>query len=600
MKTILGPIKSKHYQKNKKGSFGCLFFIIINNAKKNILYNWLENVIMKTKLLNISDIPIEDGSLNHIQNVILKENNLDPNNFYSLFPDYNNIPMRITDMLSFLSPINKTEEFVNEVISNHGKHFCIIGDYDVDGIFATAILSITLSTLGETVDYVIPNRFEDGYGMKMHHIDKAIERGAECIITVDNGIGCKVSVEYALSKGLHVIVTDHHIPDKETTPTNVLVIDPKYNDDVYVDSCGATVSFKLSKALLENANIYDTDLISELAFFAAVATVTDSMPLLGENRLLVQSVCDYIDFLKTNRLYHVNRVLKVLSALGGRFFLRETNVLANPDLFGFSIGPAVNAYSRVDGDCEPLIDAILKMDEKGLSHTGDSLDMNKQRQAMTARLMEDVKISYDPVEVFLFDKNNYDFEIGGLLGLIASRITNDEQKVSIIGLVGENEFECSARSIPGYSIFDGVERVRLAHPELGISGGGHANAMGLRMPINVKNFNLFKQYINKDFIEHHVEIENHIFHLEPEYIDYYAQEIAKFNFFGNSCKNIIFTYTGVATNFDNYAKMLYVGDYMFKTYKIDEDIIGKTVTVRFEIKTNDKTGPYFKTEKVIK
>ena len=554
---------------------------------------------MKTKLLNISDIPIETDGINHIQNIILKENNLNPNDFYSLFPDYNTIPMRITDMISYLSPLNMTEEFVDEVFSNHGKHFCIIGDYDVDGIFATIILAITLKTLGENVSYVIPNRFEDGYGMKTHHIDKAIERGAECIITVDNGIGCRSSVEYAKSKGLNVIITDHHIPDKDTVPVDVIVVDPKYNNDTYVDSCGATVAFKLSRALLERANIFKADLISELAFFAGVATVTDSMPMLGENRLLVQSVCDYIDFLKTNRLYHVNRVLKVLSALGGRFFLRETNTLANPDLFGFSVGPAVNAYSRVDGDCEPLVDAILNMDEKGLSYTGDSLDMNKQRQAMTSRLMEDVKISYDPVEVFLFDKNNYDFEIGGLLGLIASRISNDEQKVSIIGMVGEKEFECSARSVPGYSIFDGVERVRLAHPELGISGGGHANAMGLRMPINAKNFNLFKQYINKDFIEHHVEIENHIFHLEPEYIDYYAQEIAKFNFFGNSCKNIIFTYTGIISDFDNTAKMLYVGDYAFKTYKIDESIIGKTATIRFEIKTNNRNGPYFKTEKVI-
>ena len=554
---------------------------------------------MKTKTLNISDIIIDNKNINCIQNVVLKENNLNSDSFYSLFPDYNTIPMRITDMLTYLSPINKTKEFVNEVVSNHGKNFCIIGDYDVDGIFATIILSITLKTLGENVSYVIPNRFEDGYGMKKHHIDKAISKGAECIITVDNGIGCRSSVEYAIEKGLHVIITDHHIPDKDTVPLNVLVVDPKYNNDSYVDSCGAAVAFKLSKALLENANVYETDLISELSFFAAVATVTDSMPMLGENRLLVQSVCSYIDFLKTNRLYHINRVLKVLSALGGKFFLRETNTLANPDLFGFSVGPAVNAYSRVDGDCEPLVEAILTMNEKGLSHTGDSLDMNKQRQVMTARLMEDVKFSYDPVEVFLFNKNDYDFEIGGLLGLIASRVSNDEQKVAIIGMICEKEFEFSARSIPGYSIFDGVERVRLAHPELGISGGGHANAMGLRMPINNKNFNLFKQYINQDYIENHTEIENHVFHLEPEYMDYYVQEISKFNFFGNSCKNIIFTYTGLANSFDNYTKMLYVGDYVFKTYKIDEDILGKNITVRFEVKMNDKTGPYFKTEKVI-
>ena len=121
---------------------------------------------MKTKTLNISDIIIDNENINCIQNVVLKENNLNSDSFYSLFPDYNTIPMRITDMLTYLSPINKTKEFVNEVVSNHGKNFCIIGDYDVDGIFATIILSITLKTLGENVSYVIPNRFEDGYGMK--------------------------------------------------------------------------------------------------------------------------------------------------------------------------------------------------------------------------------------------------------------------------------------------------------------------------------------------------------------------------------------------------------------------------------------------------
>lgn len=553
---------------------------------------------MTTKIMKISERIFEQNGLNCIQNLVLSENNYDPNNFYYLFPDYNSIPMTIPDMLSFTPILTESENFKKEVFSNHGKKFCIIGDYDVDGIFATLILYLTLDKLGESVSYVIPNRFEDGYGMKKQHIDKAIDRGAECIITVDNGIGCKEAVKYAKERGLHVIITDHHIPEKSVLPEDVLIVNPKYNDDLFKEICGANVAFKLARVLLEANSIFDRDFISELAFYAAVATVTDSMPLIGENRLLVQSVCAYIDFLKEKRLFYANRILKVLQSLGGRFFLRDGTTLANPDLFGFSIGPAVNAYSRVDGDCEPLIEAIIDIANRGISYNNESLDMNKQRQDMTTILMNDVKYSYDPVEVFLFNKKDYDFEIGGLLGLIASRITNDEKKVSIIGLIGEDQFEFSARSIPGYSIFDGVERIRQSHPELGITGGGHANAMGLRMPINQKNLEKFRSLINKDFIENHIDIEEHIFVLEPEYIDFYADEICKFNFFGNSAKNLLFTYTGTVKQFDNFNKMLYVGDYCFKTFKFDEELVGKDISILFEIKSNSKNGAYFKTEKI--
>ena len=237
---------------------------------------------------------------------ILNENNISIAEFQEKIPDYFDktlyqdfgivgAQVPTIDNLKFLekiSPLKNTQAFIDFIEKHRNEKICIIGDYDVDGVFSTLIMCVGLLSIGINVEHVIPQRITDGYSMKSLHVDRAIEKGATAIITVDNGIGTKEAVDYALEKGLSVLITDHHLPTEDCLPQGVDIIDPKYNGDEFSDICGAAVAFKLIIEYYKRNNMLGSSkiklLLNELIFYAACATMTDNMPAIGENRFLLR------------------------------------------------------------------------------------------------------------------------------------------------------------------------------------------------------------------------------------------------------------------------------------------------------------------------
>ena len=533
---------------------------------------------------------------------LLKENNLNLENFSENFPDYNK-KITLDSFLKTLTPLKNTDEFIEFVTSRKNEKFCILGDYDADGILSTEIMLIGLRKMGIDVDFVIPNRLENGYGMKNIIIDKALEKKATVLITVDNGIGSKEQIEYALSKGISVLITDHHLPEENTTPENVIIIDPKYNKDCFSDICGAFVAFKLIFELLKSEKIFDNTLFKEMAVFAAIATKTDMMPILNENRELLIGALDYCNVLKERNLWF-GRILKIFKGLGGVFILNNKDKIIDENFFSFSIGPALNAVSRIEGDVSKLVNDIYACGERG-NFLKDYLSLNNKRRKFTETLFQSLTEETEEgnISMQLINEENFDFPVKGLLGLISNKISSEgTKKVALCGIKNGEEYEFSCRSHNQYSLHEGIlKRIAAEHPELKIKGGGHKSAMGLRFSAGEGNFQLFKRLLEDDFTNNVLNIEENVFILEKEMLDEIFFVYEKFKVFGNNFEKLKFFYEGSFKSFFSTKKEIEIGDYKFLIFdKFEkEKWKNKDIKVIFNIMMNSKEGPYFKIEKII-
>ena len=169
-------------------------------------------------------------------------------------------------------------------------------------------------------------------------------------------VGSKELVEVAKRYGTEVIVTDHHLPDEVNAP-NTLIIDPKYNNDEFSDICGAYVALKLCRELYKEIDPQRMFIIDTLVPFAGIATITDMMPMLKENRQLVKMTLDIINNIKYDTK---SSLYKILYSLGGQNFMKKRSMIATEELISFSIGPAINAVSRVTGDVSEVVKKILE------------------------------------------------------------------------------------------------------------------------------------------------------------------------------------------------------------------------------------------------
>jgi len=485
---------------------------------------------MKKKISNM--INDYNTGNNRVIDALMEENKLDPTKFQEYFPDYGDT--NFSDYNYFMNTIMTkligTEEFVAYVESHKDKKFCVMGDYDCDGVMATTIMVLGLQALDISCTYVVPNRLTDGYAMTENNVDDAIAQGAEVLVTVDNGIGTRVGTAYAKSKGLDVIVTDHHMPEEGELPDTDIIIDPKINGDKESDICGAYVAFKLIHSLFaaqQNFNTHDIySLKCNMMVFASIATVADMMPLLGENRYLMKYALNY-----TNVLKHKNnwsgRVLKIISGLGGYFALKDSDKMISAETFGYNISPTINAVSRVTGDVTPLISDILACDKQGVYINGYR-DVNKQRQQYTRELVKFHKKSKNSVNVDLLESDNFEFPIKGLVGLMANSISNNEHKPAIVGLEKDGRYEFSCRSIPGYSIYQAFTRLKEAYPDFDITGGGHDMALGMSFPTTNDSLNVVREFFENDFAKNSSSSDLNIYELEVgtiEEIKIYTQNL---------------------------------------------------------------------------
>lgn len=421
---------------------------------------------------------------NIYESTILKINGINSKNIYEILPDNAKKSYRFSEYFTQMSRLKEEDSFYNYLKDlDKNKKICIIGDYDCDGILGTTIMAAGLSVWGFNVIYMIPDRFLDGYGMKKKHIDSAILSDSDLIITVDNGITCIEEIQYAKDKGIPVIVTDHHTPNGEN-PADI-VIDPLYNNDKYQMISGACVAFKLIYNIFEKEKIRDSVLF-DLAALAGITTLSDVMPLIGENRILYHATMNYCNSNKRNTNTFIYKLGELLSFyVMGSYMPGETKPLKNfnKTTVDFYLSPVINAINRVNGDVTVLVGDLLEI------LWGDStceLDyyakINKTRKEMKKELLELHKP--DPNHSVIVESlnagrlDNYK----GVGGLVASEVVENEKKPALIGVDRGGEYlEFSGRSVSGYSLFEALNRVKENNSDLDLNFGGHAEALGGRI-----------------------------------------------------------------------------------------------------------------------
>ena len=362
-----------------------------------------------------------------------------------------------------------------------GKRIRIIGDYDVDGVVATFVLYQTFTRLGARVDFDIPDRIKDGYGININMVEAAYEAGIDTIITCDNGIAALDQIDKAKSYGMTVIVTDHHslVQTEEgeaILPKADAVINPKRSDCEYPFKglCGAAVAYKLSLALLNDFDISGNQAFAEeLLSYVAIATVCDVMELVGENRVIVKYG---LELLKKTKNRGLNALMDVCSV--------DKEQLSAFHL-GFVIGPCLNASGRLDTAKKGLELLLSDNEEEAVRLAGEVKSLNELRKNMTAEnvekaiaIIEESEIKdHKVLVVHLSDCHE------SIAGIIAGRLRERYNKPAIVLTDAEHGVKGSGRSLEVYNMFEELSRCR----ELFLKMGGHPMAAGLSLlPENVE------------------------------------------------------------------------------------------------------------------
>lgn len=370
------------------------------------------------------------------------------------------------------------------------KHIRIIGDYDIDGICSIYILFKGLKICGADVDYEVPDRITDGYGINENLIKQAYEAGVEVIITCDNGIAAASQIDYANELGMTVVITDHHdVPYEETDngrryiiPKAAAVVDPKQNDCRYPFKmlCGAGIAYKFIGCMVKEFQTGDS-IMPELLQFAAIATVGDIVDLLDENRIMVK---EGLKLIANTGNYGLNALMAVTGVS------RES---INAYHIGFVLGPCLNASGRLDSAKRALKMLVTDDRAEAERHAGELKDLNEERKKLTSEavdkavdMVENSSLKDDKVLViFLPDCHE------SIAGIVAGRIREKYYKPVIVLTRGEQEAKGSARSIESYNMFEKLSECK----DLFTRFGGHPMAAGLSLP--EENIPEFRSRINE-------------------------------------------------------------------------------------------------------
>lgn len=366
-----------------------------------------------------------------------------------------------------------------------GRTIRIVGDYDIDGVCSTYILYQAFKRLGGNVDYAIPDRIKDGYGINESMIRAAREDGIDTILTCDNGISAFSQIQLAKELGMTVVVTDHHeVPvdgEQEILPPADAVIDPKQRGCSYPfpEICGAVAAYKLVQALYEELGVPREEWL-ELLEFAAIATVGDVMKLQDENRIIVKY--------GLKKLGHTKN-------LGLRKLAEKTNLDLNSITayhIGFVIGPCLNAGGRLQ-TAKLALSMLLAEDEDEAEALAQELkDLNDMRKDMTerwtaeAKVLADTQYREDKVLVIFLPECHE-----SLAGIIAGRLREYCQKPAIVLTRSEEAVKGSGRSIEAYHMFQKLSEVR----DLMLKFGGHPMAAGLSLL--EENIDAFRRALNE-------------------------------------------------------------------------------------------------------
>ena len=380
--------------------------------------------------------------------------------------------------------MDKAVERINKAL-DCSERICVYGDYDCDGVTATALLYSFLESLGADVIYYIPNRLTEGYGMNNSAIDTLKSKGTDLIITVDNGISAVETAEYIYSLGMELVITDHH-QIGDILPRAEAVVNPHRaeNDLRFCDFAGVGVAFKLACALYDGEV---GELIEQYADLVTIGTIGDVVSLRDENRGLIKEGL---------RLINENTRIG-LTALKNSAGSSEDSMSATD--VAFQLCPRINAAGRMD-DASKALELLISDDYEDAVFRAEQLNTeNAHRHEVETNILSDIndKLLENPSlaesRVIVIGGNNYH---KGVIGIVASHIVSQYGKPAIVFSIDEaGEATGSARSVEGFDIFDAISHCSedLTH------FGGHTLAAGLG--IRVENIDAFRKQINDYAIE---------------------------------------------------------------------------------------------------
>jgi len=366
-----------------------------------------------------------------------------------------------------------------------GETIFVYGDYDVDGVTSTALYVRALKALNAKLIYRVPHRKNDGYDLKAHTIDWAAGEGATLVITSDCGIQAREAVAHANSLGMTVIITDHHEPG-EILPPAFAIVNPHRHDSTYPFPylAGVGVAFKTMQAVVRLVDpTHENAFIERFLDLVACGTVADVMPLMGENRVFA---------------YFGLKQLAKTRKIGLRALLEgagiDTTKPLSAESVGFGIGPRINAVGRMD-DAALALELMLTGDPEEARVLVEKLNaFNVERQLTQKRIVEEAKKIVESrdlelTRVLVVASPGWN---AGVVGIVAGKLVDAYYRPAIVIGVSDDETrgKGSARSIPGFDMFQGIQICR----ELLDSCGGHSMAAGLSL--TMENLDAFEAKIN--------------------------------------------------------------------------------------------------------
>jgi single-stranded-DNA-specific exonuclease len=394
-----------------------------------------------------------------------------------------------------LRGMDKAVEIITTALAE-GKKIIVIGDFDADGATSTALCMLALAQLGSrSHDYLVPNRFDFGYGLSPEIVDVAHQQMAEVIVTVDNGIACVAGVARAKELGMQVVITDHHLPG-DALPQADAIVNPNQPGCGFLSKnlAGVGVAFYLMLALrahLRSINWFVQHQLAEpnlaeLLDIVALGTVADVVPLDENNRILVHQGLQRI------RSEKCRPGIQAMIDVAGRD--RKRMVAAD---LGFVLGPRLNAAGRLD-DMSLGIECLLASDSGRARQIAVQLDtLNRERREIESSMQQEALLALDALQlsedsmphgIVLYQADYHQ----GVIGILAGRIKDRYNRPTIaFAHQDDDTLKGSARSIPGLHIRDLLEEMNMRYPDIISKFGGHAMAAGLTLPL--KNLSAFTQ-----------------------------------------------------------------------------------------------------------
>ena len=432
-----------------------------------------------------------------------------------------------------MQDMDKAVNRLNKALGRKEK-ILIYGDYDVDGITSVALVYRYLQNYYSNVEYYIPTRYEEGYGVSDKSIDFAASLGVSLIIVLDCGIKAVEEIEYAKSKGIDFIICDHHVPD-DRLPDAVAILNPKLEGNPYpfkhLSGCG--VGFKFMQAFAQSNGLTNSYELDSLLDLVAVSIAADIVPITGENRIMAYYG---IKRLNTNPNMGLRSIIKICGMANKEITISDVI---------FKIGPSINASGRMQSGME-AVELLVTKDAADAYRKGKNIDQyNKDRKELDKRITEEAnailedrgEIASSRKPIVIYNKDWHK----GIIGIVASRLTEIYYKPAVVLTLSNGLATGSSRSVHGFDIYKAIESTR----DLLENFGGHTYAVGLSLKEeNIPEFTKrFEQYVIDNIKPEQlsqlisIDCELDFDEITPEFVGY----LRRFNPFGPGNQKPIFS-----------------------------------------------------------